>query len=344
MNSVLREDFATIESRTGDGWEGFRGKTVFMTGGTGFIGSWLTGSLLWANGRRNLGMRLVVLSRDPDAFLKRRPELAELGAIEFLRGDVREFSCSDIAADYVINAAAEASAKLNAEDPIAMIDMIVEGARRVSEFARQAGAARLLFLSSGAVYGKLLDGEKCFREDHSGAPSCLDAAQAYGEAKRLAELYTVCAAKRDGYQAVLARCFAFVGPYLPLDAHFAIGNFIGDGLAKRTIRINGDGKPRRSYMYAADLAEILIRLLIDASAFEAYNIGSDEAVSIGELAETVSSVFNGTDVETLGKARPTDRNQDYVPDIGKLKARFSNFAGLGLRKAIERTKRYYEES
>jgi nucleoside-diphosphate-sugar epimerase len=344
MNRTLREDLETIIEHVDEGWERFRGKTVFLTGGTGFIGSWLCGAFLWADRRFDLGLRLAVLSRDPDSFKAKRPEIAEIGHIEFVKGDVRDFAFPAGRADFIVNAATEASAKLNAEAPIRMMDTIVDGTRRVAEYARSARPERLLFLSSGAVYGQSRDGADRFAEGYNSAPSCVDPAQAYGEAKRLAELYTVCAARRDGYDAIIARCFAFVGPYLPLDMHFAIGNFIKDGLAGRTIRITGDGKPLRSYMYVADLAETLIRLLISAEAFQPYNVGSDEAVSIGELGMAVSEAFDGVGCEILGESRPTDRNQDYLPDIGKLKRLFPSFLGLDLRASIERTKRYHQEA
>ncbi len=339
MNRILREDFqdifASLEGRS----DAFRGKRVFMTGGTGFIGSWLTGALLWANREARLGMRLTLLSRDPEAFKQKRPEIASLGEIEFVKGDVRTFDPAEIEADLVVNGATEASATLNAEAPLLMMDTIVEGARRVSEIK----AGRTLFLSSGAVYGKPPAGLRVFREDYEGAPSSLDPAQAYGVAKRLAELYTVCAAKKNGCDAVITRCFAFVGPYLPLDAHFAIGNFIRDGLSGKTIRINGDGKPKRSYMYAADMAKALLLLLIDGKPGDAYNVGSGEAVSIAELGDAVSSAFGAAPVEVLGQSRPTDRNQDYLPDISKIEAEFPEMRNRPLSEAIARTRDYHVE-
>ncbi len=339
MNRILREDFQDILTSLEGRSDAFRGKRVFMTGGTGFIGSWLTGALLWANREARLGMRLTLLSRDPEAFKRKRPEIASLGDVEFIKGDVRTFDPAGIEADLVVNGATEASAALNAEAPLLMMDTIVDGARRVCA----VNAERSLFISSGAVYGKPPTGLRAFCEDYEGAPSSLDPAQAYGVAKRLAELYTVCAAKKNGCDAVIARCFAFVGPYLPLDAHFAIGNFIRDGLDGKAIRINGDGKPRRSYQYAADMAKALLFLLIDGKPGEAYNVGSGEAVSIAELGGAVSNAFGAVPVEVLGQSRPTDRNQDYLPDISKIETELPEIRNRSLSEAIARTRDYHKD-
>src|SRR5439155_15013778 len=129
---------------------------------------------------------------------------------------VRNFSPPEGVFTHVIHAATPASAKLNETDPLEMIDIVVAGTRHVTELAKQMGVKRFLFMSSGAVYGDQPHGVERVAEDFRGGPNPLELRSAYAEAKRLAELICVAAGRREGFEVVIARGFAFVGPFLPL--------------------------------------------------------------------------------------------------------------------------------
>ena len=205
------------------------------------------------------------------------------------------------------------------DDPLLMRDVVVEGTKNVLEYARQHKVKRLLFISSGAVYGNQHSDVSHVPEDYTGAPNPLNPLNAYGCAKRQAENLCALYHHQYGVDYVIARCFAFIGPYLPQDAHFAIGNFIRDGINGGPIVVKGDGTTIRSYLYADDLAEWLWTILRKGKSGEAYNVGSDEAITVADLAHLVSSCFESKP-EVIIEANPSGEVDKYVPDVEKIKA------------------------
>lgn len=328
------EDLAHVLEHTRGLWQEAHGTSFFITGGTGFFGLWLLESFAFINDTLGLQMKACVLTRNPSAFAEKAPHLASRQDLAFLEGDVRDFAFPEGSFDHIIHAGTTSSAPV---EPQEMFETIVDGTRRVLQFAAASGCRKLLFVSSGAVYGKQPPELTHIPEDYLGAPDPLDPASAYGEGKRAAEMLCVIAGKKHGFEIKMARCFAFVGPHLPLDAHFAIGNFIRDALAGSPIRVNGDGTPLRSYLYAADLAVWLWTLLFTGAAGCAYNVGSDQAVSIARLAYAVASLrVPSLPVEIGASPTPGSMPVPYVPDI-TLAANVGLGALLPLADALRRT-------
>jgi len=312
------EDLAHVLKYTREHWAEAQGRSFFITGGTGFFGMWLLESFAYVNDALGLDLRATVLTRDPSAFASKAPHLAARADLTFIRGDVRFFDFPSGQFDYVIHAATEASAKLNEADPQEMLDAIIGGTRRVLAFAAQAGVKKLLLTSSGAIYGKQPAEITHISEDYRGAPDPLLPSSAYGEGKRVAEHMCVVHARQHGYEVKIARCFAFVGPHLPLDTHFAIGNFIRDAMRGGTINVAGDGTPMRSYLYASDLTVWLWTLLFRAPTAQSYNVGSDMDLSIQQLAKAVCAGLGGNaTVNTMQRPDPHSPVSRYVPSITK---------------------------
>ena len=326
-------------------WEELRGGRIFITGGTGFFGCWLLESFAWANERLGLDASALVLTRDLEAFRKKAPALADHPAIRFHQGDIRSFEFPPGAFSHIIHAATESSARLNSEEPLTMLDTIVEGTRRTLEFARQCKAQKFLLTSSGAVYGKQPPELAHIPEEYPGAPDPTDPRSAYGEGKRLAETLCTLYARRYGFEAKIARGFAFVGPYLPLDIHFAIGNFIRDGLNGGPIVVLGDGSPQRSYLYAADLAIWLWTILFRGQSCRAYNVGSEETLSIAEVARRVAHSFpTPAEVVIQGVSDPRKPAEQYVPSTARAKNELGLFPRVPLDEAIARTIAYHQQN
>jgi nucleoside-diphosphate-sugar epimerase len=319
-------------------WDDFRHQRIFITGGTGFFGCWLLESFLWANDTLELNASVTVLTRNREAFRTKAPHLALHPAVQLYDGDVRTFAFPEGTFSHVIHAATEASATLSHDDPLSMFDTIVLGTDRTLELARRCRAARFLLTSSGAVYGPQPSDVAHIPEEYTGAPDPAQAGSAYGEGKRAAETLCAAYAVQHGVQSTIARCFAFVGPYLPLDAHFAAGNFIRDALRGGPIQVKGDGSPYRSYLYAADLAIWLWTILLRGEVMRPYNVGSASEVTIQELAQVVASSFTPPlTVDILRRPIAGTQAQRYVPAVGRTETELGLRQMVSLPDAIART-------
>jgi dTDP-glucose 4,6-dehydratase len=335
-------DLDHILKQTGDLWDELRGKRIFITGGTGFFGCWLLESFLWANRQLNLRASIVVLTRNPDQFRRKAPHLVADPCLSLLVGDVRDFQLPAGEFTFLIHAATEASIQQMREAPFEMLDTIVSGTRHALEFARRCGIQKVLFTSSGAVYGRQPSSLDHVPEDYLGGPDPLNPTSVYGEGKRTAEMLCALYASKYSLDCKIARCFAFVGPYLPLDSHFAIGNFIRDGLSGGPVRVTGDGTAYRSYLYAADLAIWLWTILLRGVSCRPYNVGSEADLTISDLARKVAGLVGGdNEIQMARHSTGVGLPERYVPDTRR--AQFE----LGLREwtsfndAILSTARWY---
>lgn len=338
MNHTLTHDLNHILTHTESLWAELRNQRIFITGGTGFFGCWLLESFTWANEKLDLNSSVLVLTRSIDALRKKAPHLASHPAVRFHEGDVRDFKFPEGSFTHIIHAATSASAQLNEQNPLLMFDTIVQGTRNVLDFARHCGAKKFLYTSSGAVYGKQPSEITNISEDDAGAANPVDPRSAYGEGKRAAELLCALYSIQYGLETKIARCFAFVGPYLPLDIHYAIGNFIRDGLKGAPIYVKGDGTPYRSYLYAADLSIWLWTILFKGISCRPYNVGSGHGVTIRELATIVADQFDHKpQIQILQKPKQNQTPERYVPFVQRAEVELGLKQLIGLPAAIQKT-------
>ncbi len=330
----LARDLDHVLEHTAEAWRELRGQRVFLTGGTGFVGTWLTESLAWANEHAGAEIEAVLLTRHPEAFRRKAPHAAGQRSITLLQGEAQSFAWPEGRFELVIHAATEGPS----DDPAAAFERDVAATRRVLEFARTHGTERFLFTSSGAVYGKQPAEITNLPEEYLGAPDPLDAGSGYAQAKRASEWLCAGYARRHGLGTKIARLFAFVGPHLPLEAQYAAGNFVRDALGGGPIRIAGDGTAERSYLYAADLAAWLWTILAKGAAGRAWNVGSGERVSIAQLAQAVvKSVAPGAKIEIAQRAVPGAAPQRYVPSVERARRELGLEPRVALEEGIRRT-------
>jgi len=343
MSKLINEDIERVFNKTEHLLNELQGETVFITGGTGFFGKWLLEYFLFLNKTKSIKVNVIILSRNPDSFLGEFKQF-QVPYFQFIKGDIISFDFNQIPkTNFIIHAATDADAKLNTENPLLMVETITEGTKRVLEFAKkQPELKAFLLTSSGAVYGKQQENVTHTKETDSFYIDINAPTSAYAEGKRIAELYCSIYAKQYNIPIKIARCFAFVGPYLPINKHFAIGNFISDVLSNNDITIKGDGTPFRSYMYASDLVIWLLTILIKGGVNIPYNVGSDYAISIEDLALLFQKVHeNKNDVKILGQKLNQPREQ-YVPDISKGKHSLHLEISVGIEDAIRKTIAFHQ--
>lgn len=318
-------------------------RTLLLTGGSGFFGK----SVLDAFRRGVLDPfrldRIIVLSRHATRLRQTAPELCG-PAVELVDEDVLRLA-STREADIVVHAAASADAASYDADPCAEARIIQDGTARVLEAAaRSSRRPRVVHVSSGAVYGPQPAGVDALAEDAPQQAALDPAKAAYASAKRIAER-TAAGFAADGRVSVtVARCFAFVGAYLPLDRHFAIGNFLQNALRREPIVVRAAHPVIRTYLHADDLAVWLMRLGTAATrGYDVFNVGSDEAVSLRDVAQTVGRIAGvpvtlpaAVEGSGAGGAASADR---YVPDISKARRELGLSVTIPLDEAIRKTLR-----
>jgi dTDP-glucose 4,6-dehydratase len=328
--SICSDDLTLIYEKLRDRLPYFRDKSIFITGGTGFFGKWILSAIKNLNENYALNTSVVILSRNPNAFSNLMPELYHHEMFTFVRGDVSELTSDGLKYDLIIHAATDVSTSVANED---MLKTIMHGVERITEFANAAECKRLLFTSSGAAYGPQPRNMLGLAEDFLSNP-LFNTNDVYALGKKQSEEYLK---KNLCSELVIARCFAFSGPYLPLKGKYAFGNFINNVLNNEDIVIKGNGKTTRSYLYAADLVIWLLSILAEGKNGEVYNVGSSHAVSIKDLATEIAK--NGCKFKVLNEIKGGDNI--YYPNVDKVKNELGLFEYTPLDQAIKKTIDFY---
>lgn len=289
---------------------------LLLTGGTGFFGLAL---LRHWQAKPDLLGRVTLLSRNPATFAARHPELSQLPGLRLHGGDILQPSSLPWQGrfSHVLHAAADSTLgpQLSA---LERFDQVVTGTRNVLDLAVATGAQRFLLTSSGGVYGTI-EAATGVSETCLTMPDPLQPNQVFNVAKLTAE--HLCALYQQRMEVVIARCFAFVGRDLPQQVHFAIGNFIHDALHHDAIIVQGDGSALRSYMDQRDLAHWLLVLMQRGRRAQAYNVGSEQAVSIAQLAHLVRDLLAPhKPVKVLGQVGSLSTRAFYLPNTEKARS------------------------
>ena len=301
---------------------------LLVIGGSGFFGKSILDS--YQRGLlKPFGIDAIsVLARNAQILKSQTPELLDQ-TVSLVDADISR--CFELPeAEYVIHAAASTDAKNYISRPAIERENIQAGTlnfcRLAPIFCKES---KIVFTSSGAVYGQQPVHLLGLQEDAQLMPieSLVVSKQDYAAAKRDSE-QAITLLGDAGLNVSIARCFSFLGKYLPRDRSFAIGNFLEDGLMDRDIHVSSNSKVIRSYMYADDLVMWLMAIMkMSNKNCPVFNVGSDEEVEIGDLAKTIAKYF---EVGAHFSQARTEKLDRYVPSIEK-----AIFSGMKLNYSLK---------
>ncbi len=324
---------------------------ILITGFTGFIGKNLLFSLLNQRVSFNFSqLRLYLMSRKPEKILETFPDLLKKTRGILISHDIsfpgiEKFFFEKI--DFILHCAFPSSYRR-----ISLWEMIntgILGLKNLLTFAKEQSVKKFLFLSSGVVYGRCPPGIKKFEENmpYGEIPFNFEEARFYYTIiKRTGEVLCLSAFKEWGVPVTIARCFSFLGPFLPLDSHLAVSNFIRDVLKGGPVIIESDGTKVTSYMYSQDMAEWLWNILFRGKPGEIYNVGSEKEITLKEFASKIVEInqkLTGKQTSIIVKKRPDPQKipERYVPSTEKARKELGLKETVNLEEAIEKTLQFY---
>ena len=336
--SISIEDLEFIATTARDDLLTFKNARFFMTGCTGFLGKWLIEALLWANEHLSLNICLNVLTRSASRFLNEMPHLRAHPNLSMLEACVTELTPETTGAISHIIHGANLPNDGKREWPLAHIHTAYEGTRRVLELGRFHNVASMLLMSSGAVYAPGHgEGGPPFVEKENGIEDYLNEPNVYANCKYFEELLVAAYGMVHGIRIPIARCFTFMGAHIPLHQRQALSSFLKDALNKRDIVIQGDGTAMRSYMYAADMVVWLMAILARGKHAAAYNVGSDEAVSVKELAQHVLNISQRQlNIAIMDKTAQGNAPAIYLPNISKITQNLKTIRYINLKNSLQK--------
>ena len=306
--------------------------SFFITGGSGLFGAWILSFFNWSVKRKYADPKLTILSRQ---------DFSSSSSVKFICGDIKNFKNYDLKYTYTLHMAApSASETYRSMDELDKFQVLAKGTEALLNSARLNTEKRTLILSSGALFGGF-DETKVDKisESERHAPAYADDLQALSIGKRVAEFLTKEFCCKGYIDASIARCFSFIGPGLPTDLHYAVGNFVAQAVAGENIVIRGSGRPIRSFMHLGDMVFWIMTILFRGRTGEDYNVGSKNGISILELAKEIVDVLETrSEIVILGEPDKTSGNSSnyyYVPDTCKAESELGLFCRTELRTSIK---------
>lgn len=348
-NPVVEEDLRYISQQSLP-WCKLAGKVVLVTGAAGFLPAYMIETLLWLNEQRNtqnptkvIGLvRNRVKAEARFAYHINRPDF------RLLIQDVCEPLQLEGPIDYIIHAASQASPKFYGVDPVGTLSANVIGTYQLLTLAHRKQSRRLLFFSSGEVYGETSN--KLISETAYGYLDPLNVRSCYSESKRMGENMVSCWNHQYGLSTSVVRPFHTYGPGMDLSDGRVFADFVADVVAGRDICMKSDGGAVRAFCYLADAVYGFFTVLLKGADAKAYNVGNDQAeTSIIELAERLVALFPERGIKIRQSPAAHDHDSVYLkslihrscPDISQIRS-LGWEPSIGLDEGFRKTVRSFE--
>ncbi len=313
-------------------------ESILITGGTGFIGKWVAEMILFINKTNKTNIKLYLTGRNIDKFEEQVPHLLENNFITLIKQDVKYSYNLPNDVNYIIHAAGSPDNREHVSQPLSVIETFYKGTQSILDAATRLNTIKkVIHLSSHRVYGKNTSGQ-LINENFEGTIDILNIPNSYTEAKRISE--TLCAFYRSIYKLpiVVLRPFALIGPYQDLGKPWAINNFIRDAILGGPIRILGNSNTIRSYMYGSDMAYWILKSLLLGKNGESYNLGSDQPISLNDLAiEIKNQLNNKIDIHYKSSMNCREEISKIIPDTAKIKKDLGVIETFTIAQSLERT-------
>ena len=277
MTDLERQDIQNIAELPYP-WGKLQGKTILISGGTGFIGSFISDVIRYRNEKYGDGIKVVSVSR--------RGGISD-NIVEYLKTDISTTVHYEKSVDYILHLASNTHPKQYGEDPIGTITTNVIGCNNLLKLAVEKKASFLL-ASSVEIYGQ--GNETCMNEMYCGYIDCNTARAGYNEAKRTCEALCQSYKEQCGLDIKIVRFARVFGADKKLDTK-AMAQFMDKAVAGENIILKSKGNQKFSYCYIADAVSGLFKVLLDGENGEAYNVSDeDEGLTLGDYAKYIASL------------------------------------------------------
>ncbi len=313
--------------------EKLRSSQILITGGTGFVGTWLTEMVIYLNENFNFNISIYLLSRNAVS----KNNYSKFKYIQYIRSDIKNVKELPNTLNYVLHAAGSPDSREHVSNPIKTIDTFYKGTQNILDLAsRLPNLIKLIHFSSNKIYGSNYTTIPI--DESKSTIDCLNFQDVYAESKRISE--TLCKAYMSELHLpiIITRPFAFIGPFQTLDKPWAVNNFIRDSMLGGPIRILGNELTTKSYMYGSDLAYFVLNILAQGKVGEAYNLGSSCPMTLVELANKIKNIIN-SEIEIKIRSSKDTYNETIfdIPKMTKIEHHLNIKPAFNIEESLKRT-------